>query len=237
MKTLYKTVFLFILCVSHNAYAIQNDPNVVLDTEWFLHSLIIDGEEMIPPSNDEVPFIHLFFEVGDPEFEPPFIITSVCNEIIASGDVSSDAIFISEANPMPLIDCQLQENIDFDALYFNFLGSATEFPYELLTEGDNLQLTLTAPNGDQAVYGNEVLSIQDLKTVSFQVYPNPVQDFLYINAPDVSIQEIGVYTSLGKEVKKVYSQEAIDVKGLSKGVYFVVITSDQGTTVKKIIIE
>lgn len=87
-------------------------------------------------------------------------------------------------------------------------------------------------------YENQtVLSVEEVQIRDIHIYPNPVQDFLYINAPDVSIQEVSVYTSLGKEVKKGYSQEAIDVKELSKGIYFVVITSDQGNIVKKIIIE
>ncbi len=237
MNTIYKTVFLCILCVSYNAHAVQNDPNVVLDTEWFLHSLNIDGEEIIPPINEEVQFINLFFDQGNPEEEPPFLITSVCNEIISTSGVSSDELLIIAENPSPLIDCQLQENIDFDALYFDFLATTTLFPYELLIEGENLQLTLIAPNGDQAVYRNEVLAIEESIPVIFTIYPNPVQDFLYINTPDILRQEVSVYNSLGKEVKKVSSQDFIDVKGLSKGIYFIIITSDQGSAVKKIIVE
>lgn len=237
MSKLYKTIFLYVLCISYNAYAVQNDPSVVLDNFWYLHSLTIEGEEIIPPINEEIQHIPFFFEGGNPEEEPPFIVTSVCNEIIATGDVSSDDIFIFFDNPLPFIDCQLQENIDYDTLYFDFLGSATEFPYDLLIEGINLQLTLTAPNGDQAVYGNQTLSVQEVKTISFQVYPNPVQDFLYVEALGVSVEKISMYSATGKEVKKVSSQETIDVRGLSKGIYFVVITSNQDSTIKKIIVE
>lgn len=238
MNTIYKTIFLYILCVSYNAYAAQNDPNTVLENEWFLHSLTIDGEEIIPPINEEVQFINLFFDQGNPEEEPPFLITSVCNEIISTSDVFSDVILIIAENPSPLIDCQLQENIDFDALYFDFLAFTTEFPYELIETGNTLQLILTAPNGDQAIYGNEVLAIPEVNTTTFQVYPNPVQNKLFISYPNNQpVQKVSIYNTLGREVKKTTLQESIDVSTLSTGIYFVVITSNQTKTVRKIFVQ
>ncbi len=227
-----------VLFISYNAHAVQNDPNVVLDTEWFLHSLTIDGEEIIPPINEEVQFINLFFDQGNPEEEPPFLITSVCNEIISTSGVSSDELLIIAESPSPLIDCQLQENIDFDALYFDFLATTTLFPYELIETGNTLQLILTAPNGDQAIYGNEVLDVEDINRTSFQLYPNPVQDELFIhNLNNLVVDKVSVYDVLGKEVLQVSSQERINMSTLSTGFYFVVITSNQTKTIKKVFVQ
>ena len=238
MNTIYKIIFLYVLCISYNAYAVQNDPNVVLDTEWFLHSLTINGEEIIPPINEEVQFINLFFDQGNPKKEPPFLITSVCNEIISTSGVFSDVIFIIDVDPLPFIDCQIQENINFDELYFNFLGSSTEFPYELIEENNALQLTLILPNGNQAIYGNEVLSVEESSSASFLLYPNPVHDQLFVkSSTSVDITTIQFYNVLGKEVLEVSSQNQIDMSSLSKGLYFVIIEANEIKTVKKIFVQ
>lgn len=168
MKTPYNLIFLFLVGLSHTTYALQNDPNTVLGNEWFLQSLTINGEEMIPPSNEEVAFINLYFDIGDPEVELPFCITNVCDEFIVRCDVTSDAVFLfGEVNISSNINCELQENIDFQEIYFNFLASSTEFPYELIETDDVLQLTLTAPNGNQAIYGNSILSTEEVSPISF----------------------------------------------------------------------
>lgn len=236
MKKRKAIIFIGALSFFINAHAVQNDFDVVLSTFWYLQSLVINDQEITPPINDEVQNVPFFFDGGF-DFEPPFLFTSVCDEIIASSDVFSNVIFICFTGTNPLIDCQLQENIDFDAFYFNFLGLTTEFPYQLNDEGDNLQLILTAPNGDQAIYGNEVLAIEDVKTGSFQVYPNPVRDVLQLEiAQELNHTGVTIYNAFGSEMIKSSPEiSSIDMSALPQGMYFIVIATDQGDLVKKIL--
>ena len=58
---------------------------------------------------------------------------------------------------------------------------------------------------------------------NFEIYPNPVDDVLYIKS-DNNIKEVNIYNIVGIKVATVSSQQSavsIDMSGLSSGVYFV----------------
>ncbi len=70
------------------------------------------------------------------------------------------------------------------------------------------------------------------------VYPNPTNDFLIINGKQIS--EIYIINIKGNIVKKVSIQNeknVIDLRTLSKGIYFIKIITLKGSVVKKIVIE
>lgn len=76
-------------------------------------------------------------------------------------------------------------------------------------------------------------------TPSFNVYPNPVENNLYIET-ELNVKEIAIYDIYGKETK-VYSLQTtdfvntVDVTELKDGVYFVKIMTDNGEVVKRFI--
>ncbi|MCK0132460.1 T9SS type A sorting domain-containing protein [Flavobacteriaceae bacterium F08102] len=77
------------------------------------------------------------------------------------------------------------------------------------------------------------LSIDKLVLKGFKYYPNPVNDLLKMSANE-AIDEVTVYSVLGKEVRKVRQGELtteIDLSNLSTGTYFVkaVIGNSTGT--------
>lgn len=68
------------------------------------------------------------------------------------------------------------------------------------------------------------------------IYPNPFNDILFINVNSVvSVVSIEIFNSLNKRVIYSKNQNEIDVKELSRGIYFVKINSDRGVIVKKLI--
>ena len=73
---------------------------------------------------------------------------------------------------------------------------------------------------------------------SFNVYPNPVNDVLFIET-EVEINEVVVYTITGVIVGQqstVNSQQStIDVANLNSGVYFVKIVAENGEVVKRFV--
>ena len=70
---------------------------------------------------------------------------------------------------------------------------------------------------------------------SFNVYPNPVDDKLYIET-EVEIEEIIVYDVYGRQQLAVSGQQSVvDVANLNSGVYFVKVVTENGETVKRII--
>jgi uncharacterized delta-60 repeat protein len=75
---------------------------------------------------------------------------------------------------------------------------------------------------------NSPLSIKDLSLIEFDIYPNPVSDFLFININEnIEIDNIIVYDHLGKRI--INSEKRInqlDVSSLSNGVYIIKVFSE-----------
>ncbi len=70
----------------------------------------------------------------------------------------------------------------------------------------------------------------------FSVYPNPVVDWLYVSISDnETIKTISVYNALGQYVITTTNQNVINLSALSKGVYFVIIETGNGSATRKII--
>ena len=76
------------------------------------------------------------------------------------------------------------------------------------------------------------------QTSPLNLYPNPVNDKLYIET-EVNIEEIVIYDVYGRlQVTKTPSHQddaTIDVSGLNSGIYFVEIYTDKGNFIKRII--
>ncbi|MBR6774552.1 MAG: T9SS type A sorting domain-containing protein, partial [Bacteroidales bacterium] len=76
-------------------------------------------------------------------------------------------------------------------------------------------------------------------TPSFNVYPNPVENNLYIET-ELNVKEIAIYDIYGRKTK-VYGLQTtdfvntVDVTELKDGVYFVKIMTDNGEVVKRFI--
>ena len=75
----------------------------------------------------------------------------------------------------------------------------------------------------------------DELTASFRLYPNPVNDKLYIET-ETEVEGVVVYDAFGRQQLAVSCQQsAISVSGLNAGVYFVMIKTNEGVVVKRFI--
>ena len=81
------------------------------------------------------------------------------------------------------------------------------------------------------------LGIDDISIKEIKVYPNPVQDILYIeNTLSTSITSIEIFTLQGQSlIRKIDGVDTIDMTFLSSGLYILEITIDGITVVKKIV--
>ena len=73
-------------------------------------------------------------------------------------------------------------------------------------------------------------------TSSFLIYPNPVNDKLYIET-EVEVREVEVYDVFGRQQITVNRQQSscMDVTSLNSGVYFVKVITDNGEVVKRFV--
>ena len=212
---------------------LQAQQPELIDT-WYLQNLIIDGNDNMPPSDSEVPYVYVIFT---PTAFGTFVCAGIVGQIAYSG---ADNTFNITAS-ITTNDCSLQENTTFQNLYldgFYFINMTSPFSYAIEDIGnDTKQLTVTNVLGDEAVYTASTLGIEEFSSATFTVYPNPVKDILYVSG-DSGFEDLNltVYDLYGKEVIKT-STETIDMSGLTSGLYFLTVTNQNGTMVIKKIIK
>ena len=83
---------------------------------------------------------------------------------------------------------------------------------------------------------SEVLNIEETNDNQCRVYPNPVNDKLYIVTED-EVEDVVVYDIYGRRQLSAVSCQpsVIDVENLKPGIYFVKINTEKGNIVKRII--
>jgi len=117
--------------------------------------------------------------------------------------------------------CSIFENGDFQSLYFDYFLDTLPGPfhYQVVTNGSTQTLTITNINGDQAIYGNNVLSTQDYIDTLFTIHPNPTTNYIIINEKtDIKIENINIYNVLGQELLTTKSK-IIDFSNFENGMY------------------
>jgi type IX secretion system substrate protein len=81
-----------------------------------------------------------------------------------------------------------------------------------------------------------ILGVGDNLAELVQIYPNPATTRINIDVPaNIEILDVALYDILGKNTGATLVNGAIDVTGLSRGVYILNVKSDQGTLTQKVI--
>jgi hypothetical protein len=196
---------------------------------WYLHDLVIDGDSNVPPINNEIPFVPAYFDENGIE-------TGMCDE---QGGASLEYIgttaFEIISGGFLAGGCYQNEpyNQMYSSLYIGFWGnlSGDIVFYEIIEDESNRTLIVTGSNGDQAIYGDEVLlSGEEFHITDFSVYPIPVKNNLNIHYRSVDeIQSIRVFNTFGQTVLIINrKQSEIDVTKLPTGMYFVSLQDNAG---------
>ena len=114
-------------------------------------------------------------------------------------------------------------------------SSAEEIPFDPTTSAITAKETSNVvPSVKFAFEGD---AIEEMTSTSLLVYPNPVNDRLYIEA-EVEIEEVVVYDVFGRqqELSAISGQQSVvDVTSLNSGVYFVKVVTRNGETVKRFV--
>ena len=113
------------------------------------------------------------------------------------------------------------------------LASDTRYCFTVTAIIDGVE---SAPSNEACETTLPEESIAELAS-AFNVYPNPVNDKLYIET-EVEIEEVSIFDIYGRrqELSAVSCQpSAIDVSNLNSGVYFVKIVTENGEVVKRFI--
>ncbi len=95
-------------------------------------------------------------------------------------------------------------------------------------------MTITASNGDQAIYGNELLSVENFNSSHFAIHPNPSKEKLFLTSKNttgkLTIKILNIEGKLlATQNLEFENQTSINVSNLKSGIYFLNIESENGS--------
>lgn len=99
--------------------------------------------------------------------------------------------------------------------------------------------TITAADAYFRIFDLDNLSVMTNSAVKSNIFPNPTTGSFTINSP-TEIKVIEIYDVVGKQVMSVTSKnntERIQLINCQAGVYFIKLTSNNGSVVKKLIVQ
>ena len=132
----------------------------------------------------------------------------------------------------------------WEVLEFDFNNEATgtaalneSYPFNMAS----LFFNFGSAGDDQTIYyfdnisfGSPIsLGLDSVSNESFKLYPNPVEDYLYIQSSDTTIKNIDIYNIVGKKIYNTSSKNKLDMSSYSAGIYFVKINNSTFKIVKK----
>ena len=120
--------------------------------------------------------------------------------------------------------------------YYNIVGLTPDTEYCYIVKAVNGEVESEA--SEKACGKTEPDAIAE-NVATFNIYPNPVNDKLYIET-EVEIEEVAVYTITGviagqQTTGNGQQSMSIDVTNLNSGVYFVKVVTENGEVVKRFV--
>lgn len=99
--------------------------------------------------------------------------------------------------------------------------------------------TITANNNPYYFSETCALNIEQYNQELVNIYPNPTSEFINIEANNVELTSIKVFSLQGQLVKEFNNSDKknLDLSDLKNGLYFMALKSDQGDVIKKFIKE
>lgn len=88
----------------------------LIENTWYLEKLVIEGEELLAPNNEEVSETKFLCQECESENNVVFF-TSVCTEVLLNGSINDNVITLQSGFVNG--ECSLPENINFEGYYFD----------------------------------------------------------------------------------------------------------------------
>ena len=92
----------------------------------------------------------------------------------------------------------------------------TDYDLDLLCYYEEKGLAYEKSNNSNCL----LTSIKESPIPTIKVFPNPSQDFFFIESPE-TITNLSIYNNLGQLMKIDFNKQQIDISHLSRGVYFI----------------
>ncbi|GAA3638150.1 T9SS type A sorting domain-containing protein [Flavivirga jejuensis] len=176
-------------------------------------------------------------ELADHPSEVYILNTEIADEVGLTSSSSTVDAFLEITNDF--------NSSKSNATTDNFTKSSLEFT----PSGSFIVIYIKSPNtvdsDDEVFYDNielyetSTLSLNDISTSNFKIYPNPAKDYITIQSKDLKINSIEIFDLLGKSIysKIEPSDNKINVSNFSKGIYLLKLESEGKSLAKKIVVQ
>ncbi|MCF6350616.1 MAG: immune inhibitor A [Flavobacteriaceae bacterium] len=129
----------------------------------------------------------------------------------------------------------VQEEIDLN----DYLGQQIKFRFQLVSDGGQTKDGFYFDDFKIRTISNNVASIEDNELLSIAIYPNPPNDVLTIEIPNLvektTISAYSINGQLLKQITTINQNSTLDLSNFSNGIYFINIQTSKSTKSFKII--
>jgi len=163
---------------------------------------------------------------------------SACNEYLGEFMYHEEGNFFTIHNFDATLNlCDYESHDDFETQFYSYFGINADVLYYIGGPFDNHTLTLEFATGYELVFqSTPLLSINENTLVEIKIYPNPASDQLFISSENYEIENVTIYSALGRKIQKVEDFEtSTDASHLSEGMNFIEVTTSEGKSVQKLI--
>ena len=192
------------------------------------HHFTMEAHTPITPTDPTISVTEITFDEDEPvtftitnETDNPFTINSI-DEVT----VGLQYLDIETSSELPAT-LAVGESMDVRVSIGIYAKGYVETAIEIVS---SIETQVIPVSINETIIDNVI----DNKAASFEVYPNPMNNTLYI---DGDVQDVTIFNAVGQQVLFVENAKAIDVNDLSEGLYFVRISDKRGNSVVKKIVK
>lgn len=211
----------------------------LVDVPWICTSIIINGNTILPPNDEEVQYVVLqMLQDADPLTED--FVSNVCDVLSSSDSTVSynntNVTFTITQLTQTLGGCPINQN--FQSSYFGFYYSNLNMPlsYTINEINNTNTLTITSQNGDIANYQEFVLDLEENRLNEIKLHPNPASEIINIDNGINTIEKAEILSITGQIIKSINNPNSqIDITDISKGIYFLKLYEGENFITKRFI--
>jgi agmatine/peptidylarginine deiminase len=178
------------------------------------------------PAEPTISVTDITFEVDEPATFTITNNTASTFDVNTISEIEYNYLDFETSEPLP-VTLQPGESLDvtvYIAIYAKgYVNTAIEIISSLGIH------TITVEINESIIDG-----VDENDAASFEVYPNPMNNTLYING---DVKDVTIFNAVGQQVLFVENASTIDVAELGEGLYFVRVSDKNGNSVVKKIVK
>jgi agmatine/peptidylarginine deiminase len=191
------------------------------------HHFTMEAHAPITPTEPTISVEEIIFEDYTPvtftisnETDNPFTINSI-------DEVTTGMFYLGIDSPnLPAtlaVGESMEVTVGLNVYVKGYVETSIEIVSNITTQGIRVKIN------------EEIISgVAENDAKSFEVYPNPMNNTLFING---DVQDVTIFNAVGQQVLFVENTTEIDVADLSDGLYFVRVSDKRGNSVVKKIVK